>query len=133
MTIFGDGTQTRAFSYIDDVAPIIAEAIDTPGCRNEVFNVGADLPYSLNELAARVARAMGVEPQLVHLPARDEVQHVHAAHDKVQRIFGTRPETSLDNGLARMAAWVRSYGARASEPFGEIEIARNLPAAWLSC
>ena len=51
MTVFGDGTQTRAFSYIDDVAPIMAEAIDSAGCRNQVFNVGADQPCSLNELA----------------------------------------------------------------------------------
>src|SRR5688572_25940743 len=48
MTIFGDGLQTRAFSDIDDVAPIIASSIDRPAARNEVFNVGPDRPYSLN-------------------------------------------------------------------------------------
>src|SRR4029453_5383052 len=55
MTIFGDGTQTRAFSYIADVAPLMAEAIETAGARNEVFNIGADRPYSLNDLAGAVA------------------------------------------------------------------------------
>ena len=65
MTIFGDGTQTRAFSYIDDVAPIMAEAIDVPAARNQVFNVGADQPYSLNDLARGVAAAMGVTPRIV--------------------------------------------------------------------
>ena len=63
MTIFGDGTQTRAFSYIDDVAPIMAAAIDEPRAWNEVFNVGADRPWQLNELAERVAAAMGVAPR----------------------------------------------------------------------
>ena len=62
MTIFGDGTQTRAFSYIDDVAPVMAAAIDVPRAWNQVFNVGADRPWPLNELAARVAAAMGVAP-----------------------------------------------------------------------
>ncbi len=52
MTIFGDGTQTRAFSYIDDVAPIMAAALDEPRAWNQVFNVGADRPWPLNDLAA---------------------------------------------------------------------------------
>ena len=59
MTIFGDGTQTRAFSYIDDVAPIMAAALEEPRAWNQVFNVGADRPWQLNELAERVAAAMG--------------------------------------------------------------------------
>ncbi len=63
MTIFGDGTQTRAFSYIDDVAPVMAEAIDSDAAWGGVFNVGADERFTLNELAAAVARAMGVEPR----------------------------------------------------------------------
>jgi len=49
MTVFGDGSQTRAFSYIGDVAPIIAEAVDVPDAYNQVFNIGADQPYSVNE------------------------------------------------------------------------------------
>jgi UDP-glucose 4-epimerase len=132
MTIFGDGTQTRAFSYIDAVTPLMAEAVDIPECRNQIFNVGADEPYSLNELAIRVARAMDVTPQVTHLPARSEVQHAHSSHEKARRIFGARPLTSLDEGLGRMAAWVRSRGARESARFEGIEITRNLPSAWLA-
>lgn len=64
MTIFGDGTQTRAFSYINDVAPILAHAIEVPAAYNEVFNIGADTPYTVNELALRTAEAMGVEPEM---------------------------------------------------------------------
>lgn len=60
MTVFGDGSQTRAFSYIDDVAPVIAASIERSQSHNEIFNVGADKPYSVNELAGVVARAMGV-------------------------------------------------------------------------
>jgi UDP-glucose 4-epimerase len=130
MTIFGDGTQTRAFSYISDVAPLMADAIAIPEARNEVFNVGADRALSLNELAGAVARAMGVAPDVVHLPQRLEVRHAYAGHDKLRRVFGVRPETSLADGLEQMAAWVRSHGARQSAPFREVEIARNLPASW---
>ena len=130
MTIFGEGTQTRAFSYIDDVAPMIAEAIDRPQSWNQTFNVGADQPYSLLELAKAVAAAMGVEPRIRHLEPRHEVQHAHSSHDKAHGVFGIRPQTTLEAGLARMAAWVRAHGARSSAGFEGIEITRELPAAW---
>lgn len=130
MTIFGDGTQTRAFSEIGDVAPLIAEAIDVPAARNRVFNIGADTPYSLNVLAERVAAAMQVAPSVVHLPARNEVQHVHASHARIREVFGERPQVSLDEGLVRMAAWVRQHGARTSAPFSGIEIEKGLPPSW---
>jgi len=131
MTIFGDGSQTRAFSYIGDVAPIIAESIEVSEARNQVFNIGADHPYSLNELAHCVARAMGVAPEIVYVPARKEVQHAYSSHEKVRRVFGERQERSLEEGVARMAHWVKQFGARGSQEFTGIEVAKNMPKAWL--
>ena len=130
MTIFGDGTQTRAFSYIEDVAPVMASALDEPRAWNEVFNVGADQPCTLIDLAHRVAAAMGVEPRMSHLPARHEVQHAYSSHEKLRRVFGARATTSIDEGLRAMADWVRRQGARSSAPFDDIEVTRNLPAVW---
>ena len=130
MTIFGDGTQTRAFSYIDDVAPLMAGAIDQPAAWNEVFNVGADRPCTLNGLAERVAVAMGVEPRVTHLPARHEVHDAHSSHDKIRRVFGARETTPLDEGLRTMAGWVRAHGPRSSSAFENIEISKNLPGVW---
>jgi UDP-glucose 4-epimerase len=130
MTIFGDGSQTRAFSYIGDMAPVIADAVSVPAARNQVFNIGADQPYSVNDLALAVARAMGVAPRVRHLAPRNEVQDAYSTHDKVRRVFGEHRLHSLDEGLARMAAWVVQHGARSSREFDDIEIARNLPASW---
>jgi UDP-glucose 4-epimerase len=130
MTIFGDGTQTRAFSYIDDVAPVMAEAIDCEAAWGAVFNVGADETFTLNELASAVARAMGVEPHIVHLPARQEARHAQSSHERLARTFDVRPSTALAEGLKRMAEWARSHGARTGMPFGELEVTRNLPSAW---
>ena len=131
MTVFGDGRQTRAFSYIGDVAPIIAQSVFLPAAYGQVFNLGADQPYAVNDLARAVARAMGVEPQVVHLPARSEVVHAYSSHDKVRRVFGERRLTGLDEGLSRMAAWVKKHGARESRQFGHIEVTKNFPQAWL--
>ncbi len=130
MTIFGDGTQTRAFSYIDDVAPLMAEAIEVRGAWNETFNIGADETWTLAALAERVAQAMDVPPRIEHLPARMEVVHAHSSHDKVQALFGARTPTPLGTGLETMARWVRERGPQPGTPFGAIEVTKNLPASW---
>jgi UDP-glucose 4-epimerase len=132
MTVFGDGTQARAFSYIGDVAPLIAESIEVPAAYNQIFNVGADQPYTVNELAIQVANAMGVTPNITHLPPRNEVMYAYSSHDKVRHIFGERELTTLEEGLSRMTAWVKVNGARTSQKFKDIEITKNFPVAWLS-
>jgi len=129
-TIFGDGEQKRAFSYIGDIAPILADSATLDAARNEIFNVGADAVYSVNELADEVMNAMGVKTEVRHLPARNEVVDAWSDHSKVQRIFGTNAETPLAEGLRRMAEWVRKTGARKSKPFEGIEIEKNLPGSW---
>jgi len=131
MTIFGDGTQTRAFSYIDDVAPVIAASIGRPEGYNQIFNVGADKPYSVNELATVVAKAMGAQSQIKHLDARNEVVHAYSAHAKVQKFFGDLiKNVPLEDGVAKMAAWAKKAGARQDKPFEKIEIRKNLPPSW---
>jgi UDP-glucose 4-epimerase len=131
MTIFGDGTQTRAFSYIDDVAPVIAASISRPACYNQVFNVGADKAYSVNELATVVSEAMGVKPDIKHLDARNEVVNAYSAHEKVKKYFGDLiKNVSLTEGVAKMAVWARKTGARQGKAFQGIEVRKNLPASW---
>ncbi len=125
MTIFGDGTQTRAFSYIGDVAPKIAQSVFIPEAYNQIFNIGAETPYSVNELAKAVAQAMGVDPRIVYLPARNEVLHAYSSHEKLEHVFGRGSNYSLTEGLSRMAQWVRSHGARSSKEFENIEVKKN--------
>lgn len=132
MTIFGDGTQQRAFTHIDDVAPVIASCVDFPEARNQVFNVGADVPYTVNELARIIAEAMGKECKVAHLEPRNEVKVAFSDHARAERVFGTRKKTSLEAGITAMAAWVKTHGARESSIFEEIEIAKNMPPSWAS-
>src|SRR4051794_1139862 len=127
LPVFGDGTQTRAFSHIDDVAPLIARSPLVEAARNEVFNVGADTPYSILELAEEVARAFGVDARLEHLPARNEVVHAFSDHSKVRRVFEPPEPIDLATGIRRMADWVRERGPQPPVEFpGEIEIAEKL-------
>lgn len=130
MTIFGDGEQTRAFSYIRDVSPIIAKSIEVPGAYNSIFNVGADTPYSVNYLSELVARHMGVKHDTIHLEAREEVVNAFSSHKRVEEVFGYKSQYSIEEGIARMAKWAGSVGARRSRPFEGIEIRKNMPKSW---
>jgi UDP-glucose 4-epimerase len=130
LPIFGDGEQSRAFSYIGDVAQIIAKSIEVPKARNKTFNVGADQPYSVNQLARAVCAAMGVKARITYMPARIEATHAYASHDRVQSVFDYRPQFTIEVGLARMAAWVKKVGSRASVDFGPLEVSTNLPPSW---
>jgi len=130
MTIFGDGLQTRAFSHVDDVAPLISKCVHLLETENEIFNVGADKPYTVKELAEIVADTFGVAADINYLEARNEVVHAYSSHEKVTRIFGEQNFLSLKEGISRMGEWAKSKGPRESSIFSEIEISKNLPASW---
>lgn len=130
VTIFGDGNQTRAFSYIGDVAPRITASITNKFCYNQIFNIGADQVYSINELVDVVAMAMAERPIKAHLAPRHEVMHAYADHSKVDKLFPLKEPTSLEAGIQRMAEWARTVGSRKSKEFDHIEIRKNLPQSW---
>jgi UDP-glucose 4-epimerase len=130
LTVFGDGTQVRAFTHINDIAPAIAGCVDVPAARNQIFNIGTDTPYSINEMANVVAQAMGAEAKVNHLDPRNEVKIAFSDHHKAERIFGKQPHTSFEAGVRAMAEWVKTHGARESNIFEDIEVMRNLPASW---
>lgn len=131
MTIFGDGEQKRAFTHISDVAPIIAKSVDIQGAQNETFNVGADVPFTVNELAQIVADAMELPLNVKHLEPRNEVQIAFSSHAKAEKVFGDAPKLALSEGIGRMAHWAKLHGARESSVFDNIEIMRNLPPSWI--
>jgi UDP-glucose 4-epimerase len=130
LTVFGDGTQTRAFSYIDDVAIPIANCVNLPHAYNEVFNIGADKPYTVNELAGVVCNEFGVAPDIAHLEARNEVLHAYSDHAKAHAVFGAPTGIDLKEGIHCMAAWAKRVGARQGQEFSNIEITEKLPQGW---
>ncbi|MBN8692181.1 MAG: NAD-dependent epimerase/dehydratase family protein [Bacteroidetes bacterium] len=133
LTIFGDGSQTRAFSYIDDVAPHIAKCVEIKEAYNEVFNIGGDVDYSVKQLAEEVTKAMNLSQPIRFLEARNEVQHAYSDHSKSKKVFGINDKdfVSLSNGLQKMAAWAKKTGIKKSKKFDNIEITEKLPKIWL--
>jgi UDP-glucose 4-epimerase len=132
MTIFGDGMQQRAFTHISDVAPVIAASVNYPAARAQIFNVGADTPYTVNELARTVAYAMDKECKVVHLDPRNEVKIAFSDHSRAERVFGRHQKLPLEAGILEMAGWVKKHGARESNIFENIEIPKNMPSSWAS-
>ncbi len=130
LSVFGDGQQTRAFSYISDVAPYIANCVTNTKTINEIFNIGADKEYTVLELAETIKSVMNMTEPLNHLPARNEVVHAHADHAKAKEVFGFSDSVSLKEGVQKMANWAQKVGSRESAKFDNIEINKKLPSFW---
>lgn len=131
LTIFGDGMQTRAFSHIDDVAPIIAKSIEMKEAYNHVFNIGADTPYTVKDLATIVCDAFGVKEHIDFLESRNEVVHAYSNHDKVHEYFGSLIQNiTLKDGIERMVEDAKAKGPRKGEKFKNIEVEKNMPPSW---
>lgn len=130
LTVFGDGEQSRAFSYIGDVAPVIANSVNIERAYNDVFNVGADIPYTINQLIEKIKEVMGNNPDIKYLEPRNEVVHAYSSHEKAENVFRINHKTDLETGLRIMADWVKIHGAKATKNFGDIEIEENLPPSW---
>lgn len=131
LTIFGDGKQTRAFTYIGDIAQIIAKAPMLKEAYNQIFNVGADVAYTVNDIAEAVNKVMSSDQEVVHLPERNEVKHAYSEHLKAKKVFGCESKTPLNEGLQKMAEWAKKTGAKKSKEFENIEIKKNLPPSWI--
>ena len=133
LTIFGDGKQTRAFSYIGDVAPYIAKSVNVKKAYNDIFNIGGDVDHSVSQLATDVMAAIGISQPIRYLEARNEVEHAYSDHSKIKEIFNIDDTqyTSLSDGLLKMAAWAKKVGIKKSAKFDNIEIIEKLPKVWL--
>ncbi len=130
LTVFGDGRQTRAFSHIDDVAPSIARAPLVHAAYNQVFNVGADEPHSVLQIAEQVARSLGRKLQIKHLDARNEVVHAFADHSKARVVFGNQATVPIATGIDRMVRWASEQSRDLPKEFYNLEVEKNLPESW---
>jgi len=137
--LYGDGEQTRSFSYIDDITPVLVRIGYDAACDGQIYNIGPgpECTTTLNELARIVldeffggAVPAGLEPQ--YLPSRPrEVKHAFASSEKIERELGFRNATSVREGVARMIAWARALGPRPFVYLSRLEIENEfVPATW---
>jgi UDP-glucose 4-epimerase len=130
LTVFGDGKQKRAFSYIDDVAPIIAESTLNKSAYGEVFNIGGETPYTINELIDAISDSMNITPKINYLPERKETKIAYSDHSKIKKYFNITETTPLKIGVDKMAKWAYEFRCKPTKNFDNIEIPYNLPKNW---
>jgi UDP-glucose 4-epimerase len=137
--LYGDGEQTRSFSYIDDINPIIVRIGYDAACDGQVYNVGPgpECMTTLNELASIVLEEFfgGAAPDHLapkYLPARPrEVKHAYASSERIERELGFKNTTTVRDGVAKTIAWAKTIGPQPFIYLSRLEIENDLvPATW---
>ena len=107
--IYGDGSQQRCFSFIEDVIAPIMTACELPEAVGEVINVGPDeSPITILNLAERLAEIIGFELDPIFMPGRpQEVPIALCSSDKARKLLGYKTTVSLDQGLHDLVDWIR--------------------------
>ena len=110
LIIFGDGSQTRDFTYVTDTVRGLALARDRDGAVGETLNIGSGQEISINDLARLVGEVVGVpDIAIVHQPPRPgDTLRLYADASRAERVLGFRPSVPLREGIARLVAWYRS-------------------------
>jgi nucleoside-diphosphate-sugar epimerase len=114
-TIYGDGEQTRDFTYVANVVDGVLRAVEAGGASGEVINVATAGRVSLNQLFESMRRLIGADVQPVYADSRPgEVRDSQADIAKAKRILGYEPIVSFEDGLQRTVEWYRT--SRTSTP-----------------
>jgi UDP-glucuronate 4-epimerase len=115
ITLFGDGTQARDYTYCDDIVAGVVAAIDwtaTAPVGMEVFNLGGNRSVPTGDMLAEIAGALGIEPRIQWAPMQPgDVQRTAADIAKSGAVLGYAPKTSFPEGIRSFVRWFReAYG-----------------------
>lgn len=135
--IYGDGKQKRAFSYIDDIIPLIEKISLGNRFENETLNVGSDKVLTVNQLSKIVlgeffGTSFSKKMTPHHLPSRPrEVKIAFCDHGKIKKMLKLLPETKLREGLRQTIAWAKSIGPQEFVYLNKLELLnRDTPKTW---
>lgn len=129
MTIYGDGTQKRAFSYIDDMLPCIWQAAVNPKAHCETINIGSATETELNDAVQLVAHVTD-HTEWQYLESRHEVRDAWCTTQKSIDILGYQDTVGLEEGLKRMWAWVNEQTPRKQILWQNYELDTGLYSFW---
>jgi UDP-glucose 4-epimerase len=129
MTIFGDGSQTRAFSYIDDCLKPLWNSATKKGASKQIINLGGIHEYSINQANEILKEVVGGGETSYH-EQRFEVKHSIPTYQKSIDILDFKHETNLKEGLDKMWEWAKEQPMRKRFFWGKYEISKGIYKYW---
>jgi UDP-glucose 4-epimerase len=129
MTIFGDGEQTRAFSYVDDILEPLWKAAVSERASKQIINLGGIEEVSINEAAQCLLDVIGAG-SIVYKEARHEVKHSIPTWQKSVDILGFEHKTYLKEGLKEMWKWAQNQPMRDRWKWDSYELEKGIYSYW---
>jgi len=129
MTIFGDGEQTRAFSYIDDTLEPLWNSAIRPEASQEIINLGGIKEISINEASSVLLQVIGKGTR-TYLEPRHEVRHAIPSFEKSIHLLGFEHKTNLSEGLYKMWEWAKTQPNRKQFIWPEYELEKGIYSFW---
>ena len=129
LSIFGDGSQKRAFSFIDDILLPLWNAATAPEASKEIINLGSAIEYSILEASKVLTQVMGGGDTLFH-EQRHEVKYAHPTWKKSVRLLGFEDKTELTTGLTIMWEWAQKQPYRDRFMWSEYELDKGIYDFW---
>ena len=129
MTIYGDGEQTRAFTYIDNILPCLYRCSYAENVSRQTINLGGIKPYTINEANEILQNVTGYE-KVAHLEQRHEVKYAVPTYQKSIDMLGYKEEISLEEGIHRMWDWAKVQPKRDRLVWDQYEINDKIYSYW---
>lgn len=129
MTIFGDGLQTRAFSFIDDILPCMWNAAELPNASNQIINVGGKIHTQIKTACEIVQKVIG-GGDIIFKEARHEVKNAYVTWEKSVNILGYEEKHNLEQGVTKMWAWAKNQPKRTRFEWNQFELEKGIYSYW---
>ena len=129
ITIYGDGSQTRAFSYIDDCLEPFWKAATDSRASKEIINLGGINEHSIIDAANILIGVMG-GGEIKHLEERHEVKHAWSTHQKSVEVLDYTETMNLEDGLIEMWEWAKEQPERVQQRFDTYEVDKGIYSFW---
>jgi UDP-glucose 4-epimerase len=131
ISVYGDGEQTRAFSYIDDCLESFWNAAVFESASKQIINVGGINGYTINEAAEILCDITGYDKSnITHLEPRHEVKWCVPSYQKSIDLLGYTEKTSLKEGLTKMWEWAKTQPNRERYKWENYEITKGIYSYW---
>ena len=130
--IYGDGKQKRAFSYVEDITPALANAGFYSSARDQIINLGSEEAVTINEACEVLLDLIGSTSKPEHVPSRpNDVREAYCTVEKAMKLLDYRTRHQLSSGLQKMVEWAKSVGPQEPTYTLPLEITKNAPKVWV--